>query len=162
MRRKKTTARSDGRPTSQPKPRPGACRFSLSCIRDAKGEPTAAGDDSHVRLTLQMPEDDVECFAFALVYVLGLLSFHDGRPRGYSGRFFEDDDEWRADDMLRHMEFRRGCLHFYADYVRGRCVKTTVEVTSHGIVTVETVNRGEAALRWVDKLKGKNFLRAVE
>ena len=131
-------------------------------VVDTKVEPTAAGDDSHVRLTLQMPEDDVECFAFALVYVLGLLSFHDGRPRGYSGRFFEDDDEWRADDMLRHLEFRRGCLHFYADYVRGRCVKTTVEVTSHGIVTVETVNRGEAALRWVDKLNGKNFLRAVE
>ena len=131
-------------------------------VVDTKVEPTAAGDDSHVRLTLQMPEDDVECFAFALVYVLGLLSFHDGRPRGYSGRFFEDDDEWRADDMLRHLEFQRGCLHFYADYVRGRCVKTTVEITSHGIVTVETVNRGEAALRWVDKLKGKNFLRAVE
>jgi len=131
-------------------------------VVDTKVEPTAAGDDSHVRLTLQMPEDDVECFAFAFVYVLGLLSFHDGRPRGYSGRFFEDDDEWRADDMLRHLEFRRGCLHFDADYVRGRCVKTTVEVTSHGIVTVETVNRGEAALRWVDKLKGKNCLRAVE
>ncbi len=131
-------------------------------VVDTKVEPTAAGDDSHVRLTLQMPEDDVECFAFALVYVLGLLSFHDGRPRGYSGRFFEDNDEWRADDMLRHLEFQRGCLHFYADYVRGRCVKTTVEITSHGIVTVETVNRGEAALRWVDKLKGKNFLRAVE
>ena len=131
-------------------------------VIDTIVEPTAAGDDSHVRLTLQIPEYDVECFAFALVYVLGLLSFHDGRPRGYSGRFFEDNDEWRADDMLRHLEFQRGCLHFYADYVRGRCVKTTVEITSHGIVTVETVNRGEAALRWVDKLKGKNFLRAVE
>jgi len=131
-------------------------------VVDTKVEPTAAGDDSHVRLTLQMPEDDVECFAFALVYVFGLLSFHDGRPRGYSGRFFEDDDEWRADDMLRHLEFRRGCLHFDADYVRGRCVKTTVDVTSHGIVTVSTVNRGEAALRWVDKLKGKKYLRVVE
>ena len=131
-------------------------------VVDTIVEPTAAGDDSHVRLTLQIPEHDVECFAFALVYVLGLLSFHDGRPRGYSGRFFEDNDEWRADDMLRHLEFQRGCLHFYADYVRGRCVKTTVEITSHGIVTVETVNRGEAAIRWVDKLKGKNFLRAVE
>ncbi len=50
---------------------------------------------------------------------------------------------------------------FDADYVRGRCVKTTVEVTSHGIVTLETVNRGEAALRWVDKLKGKKYLRVV-
>ncbi len=125
-------------------------------------EPTAAGDDSLVRITLQMPEGEVESFAFALVYVLGLLSFHDGRPRGYSGKFFEDDDEWKADDMLRHLEFRGGCLHFDVDYVRGRCVKTTVEVTGDGIVTVETVNRGEAALRWVDQLKGKRYLRAVE
>jgi len=125
-------------------------------------QPTAAGDDSHVRLTLQIPEDDVECFAFALVYVLGLLSFHDGRPRGYSGKFFDDDDEWRADDMLRHLEFRGGRLYFDADYVRGRCLKTTVEVTSDGVVTVETVNRGEAAIRWVDRLRGKKYLQAVE
>ncbi|MEE9386335.1 MAG: hypothetical protein V3V08_23220 [Nannocystaceae bacterium] len=41
----------------------------------------AAGDDSRVRIVLQMPEDDVESFAFALIYVIGLLSFHDGRPR---------------------------------------------------------------------------------
>ena len=131
-------------------------------IVDANIEPTAAGDDSHVRLTLQMPEDDVECFAFALIYVLGLLSFHDGRPRGYSGKFFDDDDEWRADDMLRHLEFRGGRLYFDADYVRGRCLKTTIQVTGDGIVTIETVNRGEAAVRWVDKLKGKQYLQAVE
>jgi hypothetical protein len=75
-------------------------------IIDTRIEPTAAGDHSHVHLTLQIPEDDVESYAFALVYVLGLLSFHDGRPRGYSGKFFDDDDEWRTADMLRHLEFR--------------------------------------------------------
>ena len=131
-------------------------------IVDTHIEPTATGDESHVRITLQMSEGDVECFAFGLVYVLGLLSFHDGRPRGYSGRFFEDDDEWRADDMLRHLEFQGGRLYFDADYVRGRCLKTTVEVSSDGVVRVETVNRGEAALRWIDKLKGKNYLRVAE
>jgi hypothetical protein len=120
----------------------------------------AAGDENHVRITLQIPEDDVECFAF--VYVLGLLSFHDGRPRGYSGRFFDDDDEWKAEDMLRDLKFRKGRLHFDADYVRGRCLKTTIEVTNDGIVTVETANRGEAAIRWVDKLRGKKYLQAVE
>jgi hypothetical protein len=115
-----------------------------------------------VHLTLQIPEDDVESYAFALVYVLGLLSFHDGRPRGYSGKFFDDDDEWRAADMLRHLEFRRGRLYFDADYVRGRCLKTTIEVTRDGIVTIEPVNRGEAAVRWVDKLKGKKYLQAAD
>ena len=131
-------------------------------IIETQIEPTAAGDDSHVHLTLKIPEDDVESYAFALVYVLGLLSFHDGRPRGYSGKFFDDDDEWRAADMLRHLEFRRGHLYFDADYVRGRCLKTTIEVTRDGIVTIETLNRGEAAVRWVDKLKGKKYLQAVE
>ena len=64
--------------------------------------------------------------------------------------------------MLRHLEFRSGHLYFDADYVRGRCLKTTIEITSDGIITIETVNRGEAALRWVDKLKGKKYLQAVE
>ena len=34
--------------------------------------------------------------------------------------------------------------------------------TSDGTVLVEAVNRGEAALRWVDRLKGKKYLQAVE
>jgi hypothetical protein len=64
--------------------------------------------------------------------------------------------------MLRHLEFRRGRLYFDADYVRGRCLITTIEVTRDGIVTIETVNRGEAAVRWVDKLKGKKYHRAAD
>ena len=64
--------------------------------------------------------------------------------------------------MLRHLEFQRGRLYSDADYVRGRCLKTTVENSSDGVVRVETVNRGEAALRWIDKLKGKSYLRVAE
>jgi len=64
--------------------------------------------------------------------------------------------------MLRHLEFQGGRLCFDADYVRGRCLKTTVGVSSDGVVRVETMNRGEAALRWIDKLKGKKYLRAAE
>ena len=126
-----------------------------------KIEPTAGGDDTHVRVTLRMDEADVEVFAIALIYVLGALSFHDGRPRGVSGNWFEDDDQWTAADMLRHFEFRRGRLSFYADYVRGRCLKTTVEVDRDGTVLVETVNRGEALLRWIDQIKGKKYLQPV-
>jgi hypothetical protein len=50
----------------------------------------------------------------------------------------------------------------YIDYLRGRCVKTTVEVSSDGKALVETVNRGQAATRWVERLRGKKFLQAVE
>ena len=50
----------------------------------------------------------------------------------------------------------------YVDYLRGRCIKTVVEVSSDGRVFLKTVNRGQAATRWVERIKGKQFLRAVE
>jgi hypothetical protein len=64
-------------------------------------------------------------------------------------------------DLLRHLTFVRGRLHFYADYVRGRMVKTTVEIDEDGKILLETVNRGEAATRWVAKLQGKKILALV-
>ena len=131
-------------------------------IVETQVEPTVGHEDTHVRMVLRIPEDDVEMFSFGLIYTLGLLSFHDGRPRGVSGAWFEDDDEWTAADMLRGLTLRRGRLRWYADYVRGRCIKTTVEVSPDGTVLLETVNRGKAALRWVDRLKGKKYLQAVE
>jgi hypothetical protein len=131
-------------------------------VVDTNVQPTVGNEDTHVRMTLMIPEDDVEVFAFGIIYVLGLLSFHDGRPRGVSGKWFEDDDDWSAGDMLRHLEFRAGRLHFYADYVRGRCIKTTIEINRDGRILLETVNRGEAALRWVDRLQGKQYLQPVE
>jgi hypothetical protein len=52
-------------------------------------------------------------------------------------------------------------LRMYVDYLRGRCIKTTVEVASDGNVRLETVNRGKAALTWVAKLQGKKLLQAA-
>jgi hypothetical protein len=63
--------------------------------------------------------------------------------------------------MLRNLRFEHGGLHLYVDYLRGRCVKTDVEVSSDGKVIVDTVNRGQAATRWVDRLSGKKPLQAV-
>ena len=48
------------------------------------------------------------------------------------------------------------------DYVRGRMMKTTVTVRGDGRFTVETVNRHEAAVRWLRTLEGKKHLRLVE
>ncbi|MGH1348716.1 MAG: hypothetical protein ACRBN8_44680 [Nannocystales bacterium] len=131
-------------------------------VVETKVEPTVGDDDTHVRVVFRIPEDDVESVSFGLIYTLGVLSFHDGRPRGVSGKWFEDDDEWTAGDMLRGLEFTRGRLHWHADYVRGRCIKTTIEVSPDGTVLVETVNRGEAVLRWIDRLRGKQHIEAVE
>lgn len=131
-------------------------------ILDTKMVPTAGNEDWSVTIEFRVDEDLVESCTFGLIYVLGLLSFHDGRPRGVSGKWFEDEDEFTATDMLRHLRFERGTIKMYLDYLRGRCVKTDVEVSSDGRVFLKTVNRGQAATRWVDRLKGKKFLQAVE
>ena len=131
-------------------------------ILDTKMVPTTGDEDWAVTIEFKFDEGLVETCAFGIIYVLGLLSFHDGRPRGVSGEWFEDDDEFTAADMLRHLKFERGKLHMYIDYLRGRCIKTTVEVSSDGRALVETVNRGQAATRWVERLRGKKFLQAVE
>lgn len=131
-------------------------------IIETKIEPTAGNEDWHVRIELRVEDELIESCAFGLIFVLGMLSFHDGRPRGISGNWFIDDDEWTVADMLTRIRFEHGHLRFYADYVRGRCMKTRVDVWSEGKVVVETMNRGQAATRWVDKLQGKELLAVVE
>lgn len=93
-----------------------------------------SGDDKHVqiegRLGLEEDDDgepvnDAEHCAFGFIYALGVLSFADARPRGVSGMHFEEKDDWAVGDMLRRLRFERGELRFYADYVRGRCMKAT-------------------------------------
>ena len=74
---------------------------------------------------------------------------------------FEEKDDWSASDMLRRLRFERGELHFYADYLRGRCMKTTIVVRKDGTFMLDTVNRGEAATRWIARLQGKKLLRSV-
>jgi hypothetical protein len=59
------------------------------------------------------------------------------------------------------LRFVRGELHFDADYIRGRRIKTRVAVRANGTVRLETIGRGKAALRWLEQLKGKQFLRVV-
>lgn len=53
-------------------------------------------------------------------------------------------------------------LYFHADYVRGRCGKTSVEIDKDGTITVDTVNRGEAATRWIAKLMGKKTIGVLD
>lgn len=128
-------------------------------------QPTA-DDDSCVRIEAKVgneeeDENDVEWSAFVLIYALGVLSFSDARPRGMSGIEFEKKDDWFVGDMLRHLSFERGELHFYADYVRGRMLKTTVVVRPDGTFRLETVNRGQAATRWIARLQGKKIIELV-
>lgn len=121
-------------------------------------------DNTHVSIVMKdvdpetgPDEDDdsnvIESCAFGLIFALGVLSFADARPRGVSDMHYIEMDEWRVGDMLRHLRFERGRLHFYADYVRGRMMKTTIDIDREGKITLQTVNRGEAATRWIAKLQ---------
>jgi hypothetical protein len=130
-------------------------------VLDTKITPTVGNEDLRVEIMLQADEDLVRTTAFGLIYVLALMSFADARPRGVSGQEYEDDDQFTSADLLRHLSFERGRLQLYVDYLRGRCVKTTIEVWNNGRVRLDTVNRGQAATRWVDRMKGKSFLNPV-
>jgi hypothetical protein len=138
-------------------------------VSDTQINPTSA-DDKHVRMEGRLgveededgePANDAEHYAFGFIYALGVLSFADARPRGASGMYFEEKDDWAVGDMLRRLRFERGELHFYADYVRGRCMKTTVIVRADGTFMLDAVNRGEAATRWIAQLQGRRFLRTI-
>lgn len=118
-------------------------------------------DNTHVEIRMKDDPDVLESCAWGLIYAIGVLSFADARPRGSSEIDFRDKDEWYVADMLRHLTFVRGRLHFYADYVRGRMLKTTVEIDKDGKILLETVNRGEAATRWIAKLQSKKLLALV-
>lgn len=125
------------------------------------------GDMVHVRIEGRIgdPEDedaqdDVEFSAFGLIFTLGALSFDDAKPRGVSINDYREKDAWTAADMLRHLRFERGELSFYADYVRGRMMKTKVVVRKDGTFVLETQNRGEVASRWITKLQGKEGFTA--
>jgi hypothetical protein len=118
-------------------------------------------DNTHVKITMEEDPDVLSSCAWGLIYAIGVLSFADARPRGNSEIDFQTNDGWFVADMLSHIAFEHGRLHFYADYVRGRMLKTGVEVDKDGRILVETVNRGEAATRWVAKLQGKKLMALV-
>ncbi len=137
----------------------GAACVALHVLAE-EVNPTTDGD-SHVRVKLRVgtegeeDEDDVEFAAFGLIYALSALSFADAIPVRNSEVDFVEGDVWTAADMLRHLRFERGELRFYADYVRGRMVKTEVVVRANGTLELVTTNRGTVAKRWVERLQGK-------
>jgi hypothetical protein len=130
-------------------------------IVESDTKPTVGDEDWHVRMQLQVDDELIETCAHGFIFAIGVLSFHDGRPRGASSQWFEDTDQFTAADMLNHLHFENGKLRMYVDYLRGRCIKTTVEIGSDGAVRLETVNRGKAALKWITRLQGKKLLQTV-
>lgn len=130
-------------------------------VTSSNAEPSPDGESRNVRIEIRLGGgggDDVEWGAFGFMFVLSVLSFSDARPRGYSGKEFVEADEFTVADFFEGLTFSRGELHYAADYIRGRCLKTGITVRQDGVVTLETRGRGESALRWMERLKGKAYL----
>ena len=132
-------------------------------------QPSPDGEETAVRIELQLGEEgedgdrteDHEWGAFGFLFVLGLLSFADARPRNASEIEYDPKDEFTILEFMNGLRYERGELRFSGDYVKGRCVKTDITVRADGTATLSTRNRGEAAVRWVQRLKGKKVLEAV-
>jgi hypothetical protein len=143
---------------------------TLVSFRIVEEEVLSAPDEAEFGLRLQLkfiPDDDdeeqdedeaaedtAEWGAFGFMFVVGVLSFAEAKPRNASVLEYEEKDEFRLADFIER-------LRFDADYIRGRRVKTRVVVRSNGTVTLETVGRGKAALRWLEQLKGKKIMQLV-
>ena len=150
---------------------------SLVSFRTVEEEVLAAPDEAEfgMRLLLkfvaedgeddqdedEVAEDTVEWGAFGFMFVLGVLSFAEARPRNVSSVDYHDKDEFTVADFIEGLRFVRGELHFDADYIRGRRIKTRIAVRANGTVRLETTGRGKAVLRWLERLQGKKPLQLV-
>lgn len=115
-----------------------------------------------LRLGGEEEEDsnDVEWGGLGFCFVLAALSFADARPRGASEIEYQED-QFTMMDFLECFSFVRGELHFKGDYIRGRRLKTDISINPDGMVRLETVGRGKAALQWLDRLKGKKMMSLI-
>ncbi len=107
------------------------------------------------------PKEIGEWGTFGFIFALAVLSFADARPRGFSEMDYVTEDDFKISDLFDCMSFRNGEIHFYADYIRGRSLKTRIIVQPIGKVRLSTWGRGEVAFRWFDRLKSKKHLSVV-
>jgi hypothetical protein len=107
------------------------------------------------------PSDVVEWVAFGFLFTIATLSFHDARPRGFSGVDFDPHDEFTIADFFECLSFGAAGLQLQTDYVRGRSMKTDVAIRPDGTISLATRGRGESALRWLDQLQGKRRIAGV-
>lgn len=120
-------------------------RIELQFVRDA--DETSPYDESG---------------ALGFLFALGVLSFSDARPRGASERDYREQDEFGVVDFIDCLSHTvDGRLRFHADYLRGRRMKTRVDVPPEGPVVIDTQGRGKSAEHWLARLRGARPLQPV-
>jgi hypothetical protein len=106
-------------------------------------------------------EETAEWGAFGFLFTLGVLSFGEAKPRNQSSIDYQEKDDFTVADFMEGLRFVRGELHFEADYIRGRRLKTRIAVRANGTVRLDTTGRGKAVLRWLEQMQGKKLLHLV-
>jgi hypothetical protein len=74
---------------------------------------------------------------------------------------FEEKDNWAVGDMLRRLRFERGRAALLRRLRAGQVHEDDHHVRADGTFMLDTVNRGEAATRWIATLQGKKFLQPI-
>jgi hypothetical protein len=76
---------------------------------------------------------------------------------------FDSGDYLKLDEFLEALRFEScGSLSWYGDYIKGRRLKTCLEIKSDGSFRLEAHSRGHAPLRWIETLRGNSqSLRSV-
>jgi len=109
----------------------------------------------------EIAENTAEWGSFGFLFILAVLSFAEAKPRNASILEYEEKDELKLADFIERLRFVRGELHYDANYIRGRRIKTRIAVRSDGTVTVDTVGRGKSVLRWLERIQGKKLMQLV-
>jgi hypothetical protein len=114
------------------------------------------------KVVFQVKEDDPDVFAIGILFTLSLMSFSYAAPRGYSENEFIPDEQWNLGYFMQGLDFERGRLRYYGDYVSGRMMKTDITYEQGGRVTLTAINRGKSADRWLTHLQGKPHIQEVK
>jgi len=109
----------------------------------------------------EIAENTAEWGSFGFLFILAVLSFAEAKPRNASILEYAEKDELKLADFIERLRFVRGELHYDANYIRGRRIKTRIAVRSDGTVTVDTVGRGKSVLRWLERVQGKKLMQLV-
>jgi hypothetical protein len=107
-------------------------------------------------------ENNLSRGAIGFLCVIGLLSFADARATEASIIEYVEEGKFQVGDLIACLKWEDGALRFSTDYVRGRRMKTRVVLRLDGSGTLPTTGRDKAAIRRLERLKGKNPMQAVE
>ncbi|MDD5170730.1 MAG: hypothetical protein PHN75_18080 [Syntrophales bacterium] len=125
-------------------------------FQETKSHEGETGSCHEIVFQIEEEYADPDILAIGILFSLSLMSFASAAPLSYSEDEFISDEEWGLGYFIQGLDFASGKLHFLADCVSGRLMKTEIIYEPGGKVILKAVNRGNAADRWMMLLQGKS------